>query len=168
MHRNTLFFGLLILLLASCSQPQEATINPATVTPDTGYPAPLDSSLDTGYPGPAFLTPISSESSHLSDTLDIPEPSADTGIVYGQLLAPVSPHGHLANDLSCPGIQCRIHFPGYDRAHFCRVAGSVHHHLGPDGQGIHVEADLFYREPLKYQPVHFFMVFFSLTLKKIL
>jgi len=87
MRKTFLLFGLLLIGLSSCSQPPEATTTPTILAPTSGYPAPYDPSQDTGYPGPAFLTPVIPDDSNLSDALDIPEPSADTAIVYGQLTA---------------------------------------------------------------------------------
>ena len=77
----------LFFLLAGCSQSTESVTVLQTSVPNMEYPAPFNSLEDTTYPGPAYITPVISENSTLSDTLVIPEPSADSAVVYGQLTA---------------------------------------------------------------------------------
>jgi hypothetical protein len=88
MHKTyLLLFCLLVILLSSCSQTPESTPTLTSLPPASGYPVPYDPSQDTTYPGPAFLTPVSPDTPNLSDTLDIPKPSVDSAIIYGQLSA---------------------------------------------------------------------------------
>jgi hypothetical protein len=87
------------LLFAGCGQldPVPVETAPATTAPtisadlpvDGGYPAgatptPFDYSQEEGYPAPEASSPPE----ELPESLEIPEPAADSGVVTGQLLTP--------------------------------------------------------------------------------
>jgi hypothetical protein len=96
--KHSLYIGLFALIMASCqsSAPSPTSTDTQTVTqtpspdyPMEGYPAGptptlFDYTSDTGYPIPES-TPFYAE---YPDSLEIPTPEADTGIITGQLLTP--------------------------------------------------------------------------------